>query len=49
MKEPTPLERLTNLTRAVVSVPKSEIDKREKAYARKRARKAKRRADKGGH
>ena len=27
-KEPTPLEKMTNLTRRLVAVPKSEISKR---------------------
>lgn len=42
----TPLERLTNLTKRIVVVPKSEIDDQAKKYDEKKARrlKAKRRS-----
>jgi hypothetical protein len=36
---PSPFERFDKLLRRVVAVPKSEIDKRETAYKRQRARK----------
>lgn len=38
--EPTPFEKFREFTKRVVSVPKSEIDRREKEYkaARKRKR-----------
>lgn len=35
----TPMEKFENLFRAVIAVPKSEIDKREKQWKRKQARK----------
>src|ERR1700687_2409193 len=35
----TPMEKFDNLFRAVIAVPKSEIDKREKQWKRKQARK----------
>jgi uncharacterized protein YifE (UPF0438 family) len=35
----TPMEKFNNLFRAVIAVPKSEIDKREKQWKRKQARK----------
>jgi len=35
----TPFERFDQLVRTVVAVPKSEIDKREAAYKRQRAKK----------
>jgi hypothetical protein len=37
----TPMERLTNLTKRVIAVPKDEIERQEKKWrsARKRARK----------
>jgi hypothetical protein len=35
----TPMEKFDNLFRAVISVPKSEIDKREKQWKRKQAKK----------
>jgi hypothetical protein len=40
--EPTPFEKFRDFTKRVVSVPKAEIDRREKEYraARKRKRKA---------
>ena len=39
--QPTPFEKFREFTRKVVSVPKAEIDRREKAYkkARKQGRK----------
>lgn len=37
----TPMERLTNLTKQIVSVPKAEIEREEKKWQRRR--KAKRR------
>lgn len=38
-KEPTPFERLTDFTRRIVAVPKSEVDKKMHALqARKRRR-----------
>lgn len=40
MKEPTPLERMEKLTRALVGVPKEELDKKARAYEqRKKKRK----------
>jgi hypothetical protein len=35
----TPMEKFDNLFRAVIAVPKSEIDRREKQWKRKQARK----------
>ena len=35
----TTMEKLDNLFRAVIAVPKSEIDKREKEWKRKQAKK----------
>jgi hypothetical protein len=35
-KEPTPFERFTALTKKVVSVPRSEIQKREADYQKAR-------------
>jgi hypothetical protein len=40
--EPTPFEKFREFTRKVVSVPKAEIDRREKEYQSERKR-AKRR------
>jgi len=39
--QPTPFEKFREFTRRVVSVPKTEIDRREREYqkARKRAKK----------
>lgn len=39
--EPSPFEKFRDLTRKLVSVPKKEIDKQEKAYQRKKNRRAK--------
>lgn len=36
----TPLERLKDLTRRLVAVPKAEIDKEAKAYKRRKLRRA---------
>ena len=33
---PTPFERLTEFTRRIIAVPRSEIEKRARAYKRKR-------------
>lgn len=38
-KDPTPFEKFRAFTKKVVSVPKSEIDKREKEYKDQRQRK----------
>jgi hypothetical protein len=38
-REPSAFEKFDRLLRKVVAVPKSEIDKRESAYKRQRARK----------
>lgn len=35
----TPMERLRELARQVMAVPKTEIDKQERSYQRMRARK----------
>lgn len=35
----TPFERLTDFARRIIAVPKSELDKRTRAYERKRKRK----------
>jgi len=35
----TPLERLTNLTRGLLAVPKSDIDKKKRAKHKKTKRK----------
>jgi len=35
----TPFQKLDNLLRAVVAVPKAELDKREKEWKRARSRK----------
>lgn len=40
----TPRERFTNLVRRVISVPKTEIDRREAEYQKERARKRRQRA-----
>lgn len=37
--EPTPREKFLAFTKKVVSVPKAEIDKREREYQRSRKRK----------
>jgi len=37
-KELTPFERLKDLTRRLVAVPKAEIEERAKAYKRRRKR-----------
>ncbi len=42
-KEPTPFDRFKELTRKLVAVPKKEVDKREAAYQRHKAKKRKRR------
>ncbi len=38
-KEPTPWDRFRDATKRVLSVPKAEIDKREKAWRKKRQKK----------
>jgi len=38
-RPPTPFERFTDLARRIVTVPKAEIDKRAKVYARTRKKK----------
>lgn len=38
----TPFEKMDNLSRAMIAVPKAEIDKREKEWKRQRAKKRKR-------
>jgi hypothetical protein len=38
----TPLERLTNLTKRLVAVPKSEIDEQAKRYEQKKRRRKRR-------
>lgn len=35
-RPPTPFERLTDFARRIVAVPKAEVDKRAKEYARTR-------------
>jgi hypothetical protein len=40
-QEGTPREKFLAFTKKVVSVPKSEIDKREREYQRRRKRKKK--------
>jgi hypothetical protein len=41
-KEMTPMDRLADLTKRVVAVPKDEVDKRAKTWAEKRRRKRRR-------
>jgi hypothetical protein len=43
MNTETPYEKFRNFTKKIVAVPKSEIDRREKAYKKARA-KAKRKS-----
>jgi len=37
----TPFQKMDNLFRAVISVPKTEIDRREKEWKRRRSKKRK--------
>ena len=36
MKEQSPMERMEKLTRALVGVPKEELDKKARAYERRK-------------
>ncbi len=38
-REPTPFEKFRELTKKVIAVPKSEVDKREAEWQRERAKK----------
>lgn len=40
-RELTPMEKLADLTRRIVAVPKEEVDKRARAYERQRQQKRK--------
>jgi hypothetical protein len=42
-KEKTPFEKFRQFTRAIVSVPKTEIDRREAEYKKTRKNRVKRR------
>jgi hypothetical protein len=44
MKDETLFEKFRQFTKKIVSVPKSEIDRREQAYKKARKNKAKRRS-----
>jgi hypothetical protein len=37
----TPMERLTNLTKRVIAVPKSEVEREEKKWRKERTRRRK--------